>query len=191
MAKIIINESNMDFEFEESNLYIPEKEEFMGKLPLTSICDFIYEYKKDTIFIIEAKTGIPNFNNRKSISNFQEYKISFNGKEVPNPNKPLPEDNIHQFQMEILKKFNDTLIVYCAVILDRLKNISVNNNMKNINHLKNDISMILVVKNLDSEYVAEWSDVFKSFMEPLKKRFSIKDTLILNETMAKKHNLIK
>ena len=74
MAKIIINESNMDFEFEESNLYIPEKEEFMGKLPLTSICDFIYEYKKDTIFIIEAKTGIPNFNNRKSISNFQEYK---------------------------------------------------------------------------------------------------------------------
>ena len=63
--------------------------------------------------------------------------------------------------------------------------------MKNINHLKNDISMILVVKNLDSEYVAEWSDVFKSFMEPLKKRFSIKDTLILNETMAKKHNLIK
>jgi hypothetical protein len=153
-------------------------------------------YKKtNNLWIIEAKTGIPNFKNRQPIAKDKKdaYRVCLNSIDIPNPNKPLPEDNIHQFQMEILKKFNDTLLVYCGVLLQRAgtKSSLIKPKMRDLNRLKNNISLILIVKELDIKHTKDWQDIFNRFMEPLKKRFSIEHTLLLNEEMARKHSLIQ
>ena len=94
---------------------------------------------------------------------------------------------LDRYTNEIVTKFTDSLIIFIGIILDRknTKSSIISKEMKNINHLKNSILFVLIIKNAKKEYLAPISNILNKKLRKINIMFSIESSVIvMNETQA-------
>ena len=160
------NESNMEFTFEKNSYYSVEEDIFYSKLTSkygVKISDFIV-LKNNTLIFIEAKSSAP-----KNV------------------------EDLKSFCEDIYNKFLDTILVYVGVLNNRKNTISNNitNNMKNINVLKKEIKLMLIINGLEKKYLQDIQLVLEKSLRKLKYMFSIQSLILMNDIQAKSKGFIK
>jgi len=159
---MIIRESNMDFKFEEANIFHIEKSgvyQQVGKN--VKICEFIVKLKGKILFI-EAKNSFSN------------------------PQKETFDKNIHDIYQKIL----NSLLLYSGILLGRPYKI-LEKLPENLNSLKDKkLGLILIIKNHRKEWLIPIDDKLNSLFHSIKKVFLIDFFKVLNEETAEKYGLI-
>lgn len=162
---MIVEESGMQFEVDESKTFLMEKSVFFGQLSGMSSCEFVTLDNNSKLAMVEAKTSFSNPNNT----------VDF-------------QTNVS----EIVAKFHDSMEILNAILIRHKKGI-VPETVENVNPKNADYLFYLVIKNHDKSWLPPVSDALKSGMKVMFKIWNIKDTSlkVLNEPMARQKGLIQ
>lgn len=172
---IIITESGRDFgEFAEDNLFYIEHSDMLKQLGNgIKTVEFISILDKKIVLFLEAKTGCPNPANK---SKSDESK-----------------DRFIEFYDDIAEKFQDSLQIYTAGVLERYANTDeIGVNLKKVKPLRDKELYFVLVITAD-EILEDWLIGPKLELEErlrkIMKIWKVK-VVVLNTTLAKQFGIL-
>lgn len=168
-----IVESEMKFgEFEEEDLFEIEKSKLRMALGegIKSVEFVLLKAKKNIIFL-EAKKTCPNEKN-------MHYT-------------PEKERKFEEYYSSITKKFEESLQVYLAAVLNRYSDqTEIGDHLRNLRDFsKKEIRFVLVIKEAKIDWLAGPKAILENRLLSLRKIWGI-EILVLNHELARKYGLI-
>lgn len=155
-------ESNINFEFEESEIFLIEKEPFYDKNLKSygvKVCDFIWcktHIYKNPLWLIEVKSS-----------------------------SPKESKELNSYCQDITKKFNDSILIFVSTLHKRYNTQNLSKICSNQKILSQNIRCILIV-DTKTEYLMKIKDYLNKVTKSLRKAFALEDLWVLNPELAKK-----
>jgi len=163
---ITIEESGMKFgSYTEEDVFCIEKSEVFLKLQHLKTVEFIVLSNNKEIWLVEAKTSSPNPGNHIDFS---------------------------EYMSEIEQKFDNSLCLFLAILLQRYPNNELSEKLKHINLTNIQFKFIFVVKNHKTEWLMPLKDSLQQKMTPLTVSLNLGPNclVVLNENIAKHKGII-
>jgi hypothetical protein len=175
-CKMIIKESNMKFgNYDPDNVFHIEKSDIYTKLKdkqSVKTTEFIL-LRNNQILFVEAKTSTPNS---------QTYQDS-----------EEKTKKYHAFVNDIVQKFSDSIEIYSSLLLNYIHSSDFPPNFKvahNSEITSIEMIFILVIKNAFPSSLEHYKQKLERELKTKMKIWGIKNILVIDETQAKRKNLI-
>lgn len=156
MATLVISESGLDFTFESSNLFLPEREGFYPTLASAGakICDMIYLSSSGELWFIEVKSSSPREN--------------------------------RDFVRDIKQKFVDSILIFIGTLHNRKNTAitDVPDFFHTNSPLQSKIRLVLIVKGHQLDWLPPLRDSLRKECRALERLFSLEETQVYNEQLA-------
>ena len=161
-----IEESGMEFEFEEEDIFHIEKSKIYKRISDgVQIAEFELKRKNNSIWIIEAKSSSP---------------------------QPSNKDKFDKYISEICSKLVNTISLTVAILINRHtdEQNEISEKLKSLLINGCDIKLILVIKNHKEEWLPSLSDALNQNIIVDKKiwRFEL---VVINDKIAREKKIIK
>lgn len=156
----------MRFMFDEDQVFLLEQQPFFVSIQDVRACDFIALQKRKTesaLLFIEAKSSAPK-----------------------------QAESLDQYLHEVYEKFWHSLLLYIAVLFNRLRERpeGIPRDMGNKNNIKRKIVCVLVVRQHKMEWLPSLQEALRKRTKPLRNAFGLLDVIVTNEAGAAKYKLV-